>query len=198
MAFFNIHEIVDLVVITLALGFIFKDFFVQASPSRFKEVDPVAYWRGIKKAGGDGFKTAIMIAGPAVILHEMGHKVVAISLGFSAEFNAAYFWLGLAILLKLMNFGFVFFVPAYVSIIGSMTPMQSAIIAFAGPGVNLILWLSAKGLLRNKRFMKKYKHYRAVLAMTAKINMFLFIFNMLPIPMFDGFQVYSGLWHALF
>jgi Zn-dependent protease len=31
------------------------------------------------------------------------------------------------------------------------------------------------------------------LVITSKINMFLFIFNMIPIPGFDGFQIISNI-----
>ena len=208
MAFFSINEFVDLVVMTLVLGYVFKDmfgskFFLPSSRKKMAD-DPVAYYRALGKSVGnklgasEGFKTAIVVAGPAVILHELGHKVIAMSFGLSAEFNAAYFWLALALMLKMFNFGFVFFVPAYVSIIGSMTPAQGALTAFAGPGVNLVIWLLCLGLFKHKGLMKKYKKYLPIIWMTGRINMFLFLFNMLPIPMFDGWQVYNGLFHALF
>lgn len=204
MAFFSINELVDIVVMTIVIGYIFKDFFGPRlyMPSTKKKMaeDPVAYYRSLGKitAVSAGFKTAIIVAAPAVLLHEMGHKIIAMSFGLSAEFNAAYFWLVLALVLKMMNFGFVFFVPAYVSIIGSMTPMQGAMTAFAGPAVNLLIWLACLGLLRHKGMMKRHKEYLPVIWMTGRINMFLFLFNMLPIPLFDGWQVYSGLWHAFF
>ena len=204
MAFFSFLEFADIIIMTIALGYVFKDFFgmrfaLPGDKRRMAE-DPVAYYRGLGKrtTSSAGFKTAIAVVAPAVILHEIGHKVVAMSYGFSAEFNAAYFWLALAVVLKLMNFGFVFFVPAYVSIIGKMTPLTGSLIAFAGPAVNLVIWLGAYGLMKNKAFSKRYKKWIPVVWLTARINMFLFIFNMLPIPMFDGFKVYSGLISAFF
>lgn len=203
MAFFNINEFVDIVVMSLILGYIFKDFFGPKFylPSTKEKMsnDPVAYYRNMGKLKQkEGFKTAILVAAPAVILHEIGHKLVAIHFGLTAEFHAAYFWLMLAVLLKIMNFGFIFFVPAYVSIMGKMTPLQGSATAFAGPAVNLALFLIIFGLVRNKVFSKKYRKYLPILVMTYRINFFLFIFNMLPIPMFDGWQVYSGLIAAIF
>ncbi|HII72148.1 TPA: M50 family metallopeptidase [Candidatus Woesearchaeota archaeon] len=204
MAFFSVNEIIDITVMTLALGFIFKDVFGSRfhmpGDKRKQAEDPVEYYRSLGKrtSVSAGFKTAIYVAAPAVILHEIGHKVMAMSYGLSAEFNAAYFWLGLAVLLRLMNFGFVFFVPAYVSIYGQMTPLESSIVAFAGPAVNLILFLGAWGLMKNKRFVKRYKQYLPVIWLTSRINLLLFVFNMLPIPMFDGWKVFSGLYYAFF
>ena len=205
--FFSFSELVDVVVMCLALGFIFKDFFrVHAFNARSVQHkhDPLAQYNGQKKLGKfgakldfSGFKFAILVTAPAIILHELGHKVVALAYGMQATFHAAYGWLGIGILLKLMNFGFIFFVPAYVSISGRVSPLEHSLIAFAGPAVNLSLFLICLGILKNKDVMKicgkKYKRWIPAIVLTKRINMFLFIFNMLPIPMFDGFKVYEGL-----
>lgn len=217
---FSIQEILDIVIMSLALGFIFKDVFMPGRRTVLDRdnYDPLERYRvkkhsqhtaakrtgksrsisdyisGINKSG---FIFAMVIAAPAVILHEFGHKLIAMSMGFTAEFNAAYFWLGLGVLLKLLNFGFIFFVPAYVSIGGgAITPIQYSAIAFAGPAVNLVLFLVPFLLLKNAQFRKKFKKYISILSLTSKINLFLFIFNMLPLPMFDGFKVFSGLIQA--
>ncbi len=205
MAFFNISELIDIVIMTAVLGYVFKDFFgtryaLPGDKRRMAE-DPVAYYRrlGKKQAVSAGFKSAVLVVAPAIILHEMGHKITAMSMGFNAEFHAAYFWLAIALLLKLMNVGFIFFVPAYVSISGAMTPGQSAATAFAGPGVNLLLALLSYLILKNKSFAKskKMRQYLPLVYLSAKLNLLLFVFNMLPIPMFDGWQVYMGIFHAI-
>jgi Zn-dependent protease len=69
-------------------------------------------------------------------------------------------------------------------------PLQSAAIAFAGPLVHLVFWTCAALMGRKQGISRKFKY---TLALVSRINMFLFIFNMLPIPGFDGFQVYSGI-----
>jgi len=197
---FSAREFIDVVIMTLAIGFIFKDVFL---PRRRTVLDtdkyePLEHYKSAgSKYGMNGFLFAMIVTAPAVLLHELGHKILAISYGMSAEFHAAYFWLGLGVLLKLLNFGFIFFVPAYVSIGGAgLTYLQSSAIAFAGPAINLILFLVPFLLLKNAGFRKKYKKYLSILSLTSRINLFLFIFNMLPIPMFDGWKVYSGLIHA--
>ena len=117
-------------------------------------------------------------------------------MGLFATFHAAYTWLGLGVVLKLVGAPFVFFVPAYVAHSAAALPWQSALIAFAGPGVNLILWLGAAYILKKS---KNLSHTKSVaLHLTSKINMFLFIFNMIPIPGFDGWHVFSGLLGTLF
>ena len=50
MAFFTIKEIIDIVIMTLAVGFIFKDVF-RAPLGRSYSHDPVGYHRN-KVAGG--------------------------------------------------------------------------------------------------------------------------------------------------
>jgi len=116
--------------------------------------------------------------------------------GLQAVFNAAYGWLGFGLLLKLLNVGFIFFVPAYVSINGIGSPLVFSTIAFAGPFMNLILWLGAAYALKQKKLVKE--KYLPFVYLTKQINMFLFIFNMLPIPGFDGFKVYQGLFQLIF
>ena len=190
MPLFTFSEIFDIVVMTAVVGYIFSDVFKK--PAR-EDYDPLTHF----KAGFDieNFKFAIMVAAPAIILHELGHKFAALGFGLEAQFQAAYFFLGLALIMKMMNFGFIFLVPAYVSIVGNATPMESSLIAFAGPGVNLILWLFAALALKMRLFAKKHN---ALLLLTSRINMFLFVFNMLPIPGFDGNKVFLGLIKAFF
>jgi Zn-dependent protease len=180
---FTIAEVIDIVIMSLALGFIFKDVF-QIKPS--SGYDPIAYFK--QSSNQRNFWFAVAVTAPAVILHEFGHKFVAMGFGATATFEAAYMFLGLGVLLKLMNFPFIFFVPAYVAWRGTVTAFQASFIAFAGPLVNLILWLGALAYLT----YGKPKHVQ-FWSLTSKINMFLFIFNLIPIPGFDGSHVVMNL-----
>ena len=174
-------EVIDMILMTLIVGFIFTSLFEKFSNDRMK-----------------GFLYSVASVAPAIILHEFGHKFVAMGFGFIAEFNAAYTWLIIGLALKLLG-GIVFFVPAYVSIgcIGDcvITPGASTLISFAGPAVNLLLYLIAKVALKVHSFSRTNT---IILGATQKINGMLFLFNMLPVPMFDGFSVYSGLYHLIF
>jgi Zn-dependent protease len=187
--FISPKELFDMAVMTAVVGFIFMDLFKKP----VENYDPLIHY----KAGfnWNDFLFACLVVAPAIIFHELSHKFFALSYGLNATFQAAYFFLGLGLMMKLMRFGFIFFVPAYVSIIGRATPLQFGMIAFAGPLMNLILWVGTLFVL--KKNMVKRKYVPAVL-LTSKINMFLFIFNMLPIPGFDGFQVFRGLLGAIF
>lgn len=191
---FAFVEIFDIIIITLAVGFIFKDIF---KPHKKVEVITPEYYLKQQKRGFNwqNFWYAAAIVAPSIVLHEFGHKFVALANGMTATFHAAYTWLGIGVVLKLISAGFIFFVPAYVQIIGVGTPIQFAGIAFAGPAVNLVLWLG--GLVVLKKVKLKTSVHRFVF-LFSRINMFLFIFNMLPIPLFDGFQVYKGLIKFIF
>ena len=193
MPLITLSEIIDLVLMTLFVGYIFSDMI----PVRRESYDPLAHYR--RGFDFEKLKFAIMATAPAVILHELGHKFVALGFGLNAVFYAFYrstFTLvlgALTIVSKLTGFGFMFFVPGFVSISGAGTHIQFALTAFAGPFVNLVLWLGSWLLLKNKNYRKKNF---LLLILTQRINMFLFIFNMLPIPGFDGYNFFIELIRA--
>ena len=188
MVIFTINELIDLVIMILAVGFIFKDSFPM--PAR-RDYDPLIHRGG--SAEWEKIKFSIMISAPAIALHEMGHKFVAMLFGIPAVFHASYEGLAIGVILKVVNFPFVFFVPGFVSHV-PVSALTNIAIAFAGPGVNLALWLISAYLAPRQKNHK----YAAVLYVSSSINMFLFIFNMIPIPFTDGGHVFQGLISLLF
>lgn len=180
----TLNEIIDIFIMTLALGFIFSGLFQRR---RFI---------GLKhRFDFEGFKFATMVTAPAVVFHELGHKFVAIVFGINAVFHAAYFWLFMGVALKLANFPFIFFIPGYVTYpTGIGTNLQNALIALAGPLTNLVIFIVASLLLKR---VKKKKQFLLVY-LTKQINLFLFIFNMIPIPPFDGGHFFYNLLKAIF
>ncbi|MDP7115511.1 MAG: M50 family metallopeptidase [Candidatus Woesearchaeota archaeon] len=195
MPFLSFREIIDIIIMTLFVGFIFSGYL---SRYRRPDEDPLITLQSKKAFLGvdlHDLQFAALITAPAIIFHELAHKIVAIMFGLTAQFNAAYGWLTLGLVLKLMNFSFIFFVPAYVSISGSATHLQSALIAVAGPAFNLFLWGFSHFALKGQWFLKKYSN---ILFLTSKVNMFLFFFNMLPFFLFDGYKFFSGMFNAFF
>ena len=187
------REILDLVVMVVAVGFVFKDYLrVPVS-----DYEPLKEFRRtlFLRAGflTRGFKDSVILTAPAVALHEIAHKAVAIGFGLEATFHAAYPWLGLGILLKVLNAPFLFFVPGYVEVHNShlVGPLEHGLIAFAGPLTNLLLFTFAALAIRQKWFAEKYFPW---LHLTKRINLFLFAFNMIPFGFFDGAQVFGSLW----
>lgn len=182
MPFLTISELIDIIIMTFAVGYIFYD----AIKVPRDNYEPLNY---IKRFDWNQLFISALIVAPGIIIHELAHKFTAIMFGLSATFNAAYMFLGLGILMKLMNFGFIFFVPAYVSISGMASQIESSLVALTGPLANLIIWGISSILLKTKKISRKYV---PALLLTKKINIFLFIFNILPIPGFDGYKVLSG------
>ncbi|MBI2673490.1 M50 family metallopeptidase [Candidatus Woesearchaeota archaeon] len=185
MTIITFREILDLIVMTLALGYIFSGFLKQRTIESY--LNPASIWGDIK--------LSMLITAPGVVLHELGHKFVALLLGLKAEFFASYFGLGLGVVLKLIQSPLLVFVPGFVQVSAS-TPLQGAITAFAGPLVNLILWIVGFYILKYKKRMSTKEMMGWFLM--KKINMILFLFNMIPLPPFDGFQVFLGLFRTLF
>lgn len=189
MALITFMEVVDAAIMTVILGFIFKDIFRSPQPV---EYDPLrGGFRAPRQLDLANLKFAMLVTAPAIILHELGHKFVAMVFGLDATFHASYWGLGIGVALKLIGSPIIFFVPAFVSYPGGATNLQNALIAFAGPGVNLLLWLGAALALKKARRLSSRQ--RVALYLTSKINMFLFIFNMIPIRPFDGGHFFASL-----
>jgi len=179
--FFTFIEIIYLVIMVLAIGYVFSGFIQR--PVK----DPLERVLGQKKRfDWQNIKYAMLIAAPGIVLHELAHKFVALGFGLSANFFIWPTGLILGIVLKLIGSGFILLAPGYVSIIGA-TPFQSAITSLAGPLINGALWL---GCYLTLKYKKKLLRKQAIfLGFTGQINKWLFIFNMIPIPPLDGSKV---------
>ncbi|HLC22697.1 MAG TPA: M50 family metallopeptidase [Candidatus Nanoarchaeia archaeon] len=181
--FLTLGEIIQLIVLTVVLGYIFSSFIQRPKP--LYELRPWFDW--------DDVKFAAMVAAPAVILHEFGHKFVALALGLEATFSIWPTGLFIGIVLKLLHSPILFLAPAYVSFSANATAMQSILISVAGPAVNLLLWGISAHVLKTKRRMTQNE--LVGWAISKKLNLFLFVFNMIPVPPLDGFKVLLGIIH---
>jgi Zn-dependent protease len=186
MAIITFKEIIDLLIMTFSLGFIFSNLFSKLR-QRAQGYDPLSFYRDNRFLHDILFAAAIVA--PGIILHEFGHKFVAMLFGHSAVFHASIPGLLVGVTLRLIGFPFIIFAPGYVSISGAMVGWQSSLIAFAGPAVNLAFWFVFRFLYKREQNDSKRLIFHAI----SSINLFLFIFNMLPFPPFDGFKVFSGL-----
>lgn len=142
------------------------------------------------------FRFAMLVTAPAVVIHELAHKFVALSMGLSAMFFMSKFGLGLGVFLRLISSPFIVFVPGFVAISSQATPLQSALTAFAGPLFNLVLFIVALLVLQKKK--KMTQNEALFWYLTKQINLFLFLFNMIPLPPFDGAKVFGGLLKTIF
>lgn len=146
----------------------------------------------------------LIAIGPAFVLHEIGHKIVAKHYGCWAEFRAdprgLKFGMGLAFLL-----GFIFMAPGAVMVAGLVTRRQNGHIAVAGPLVNLALFiigipLAAITLGLTDAFSTSGEilvngalNWKAMLVFIwtywLQANLILGLFNMLPFGPLDGNKV---------
>ncbi|MBD3310300.1 hypothetical protein GF351_03720 [Candidatus Woesearchaeota archaeon] len=191
----SIWELIDIAVITLVIGWLFADFFRMIRKPA--EDHPL-----LRKPGIDweNIRFAAIAAAPAVILHEAGHKLVGMLYGLTPVIHAYYKGLLLGVVLKLIRFPVVVFVPGYADICAGntqqcmqflgMNPLASAAIAFGGPAANLLLWLGSELVIRKKWVSKRYMPF---VFMSKRINMWLFFLNMIPLGFFDGAKVLDGI-----
>ncbi len=186
MNLITFEEIIKLVIMSFVIGFIFTGFY------SFRPKNIYERMRKKRKYDFRDLKFSILVTAPAVVLHELAHKFVAMGFGYSATFNIWGFGLGLGLFLKLIGSPFIIIAPGFVQIseLAFTNELAYRLIAFSGPAVNLLLWLSSMFLLKsNRRFSTKQL---AGLKMTKYLNGLLFFFNMLPFGPFDGRKVFFG------
>lgn len=176
---FDPFELFGMAVTVIAIGYIFKDMF---------RLPMTEFYYGADER--KNFLLSMLFVSPAVIIHELAHKFVAMSFGFTAVYQAAYMWLGIGIIMKMSGMPFLFFVPAYVSIHGSGSNLAYAAIAFSGPMVNLALLIIGYVVTKYELVSGRNYLYFYVLR---QVNMWLFALNMLPLPGTDGFQMFASL-----
>mgnify|MGYP000341222736 CR=1 FL=1 len=193
----TIKEILDVLIMTGFLGYLFMDFVRTRDTSIVDMIDRGVSIDNVKhKVWWNDFLYSSAVLAPAVILHEMAHKFVAIYFGLDATFMAFYadpftLMLGIvAVLMKVFNTGFFFIVPGFVQISGGVTPFEMLLIAVAGPVVHGLFWLGSLYALKKTRLTNQQAHF---LILVKKINGLLFIFNLLPIPGFDGSKALSAI-----
>ena len=195
----SIREIFDILVMVVFLAYIFKDII---RPRRAQDVlnyvDQGKLSSDLASAlQRDDIWFTIAVVAPCIILHELAHKFTAIGFGYDAVFYAFYhepftLIIGLvAILSVTYNWGFLLIVPGFVQIMGGPPPGTNALIAFAGPLIHAVFY--AGSILAQRQGWATTQRQADFLHMTRKLNGFLFIFNMLPIPGIDGFKVYTSL-----
>lgn len=136
------------------------------------------------------------------IIHEMGHKFVAIRRGHIAHFRVWTWGLVLTLVTAIASGGsFLFGAPGAVYIMPAASTgyygydsaeridpdQENMIISAAGPGINLAFALLFLGLL----FTVPLRSFFSIIALYGfGLNVGLGSFNMLPIPPLDGSKIF--------
>jgi len=145
---------------------------------------------------------SVVTIGSGFVLHEMGHKLVAIYYGAQARFQM---WIqGLVLMLLTALFGFLFAAPGAVYIYSqNLSKKENGIISLAGPIVNLMIMLVFLAL---SFITPKYIYFSFDLSALASIfnygpfevwrfgaylNFILCMFNALPVFPLDGSKVFN-------
>ncbi|KTG11162.1 Zn-dependent protease [Haloprofundus marisrubri] len=181
---FSGREVRDLLVAWVVLGVAFAVFFAGGDPISLLQEGPVS-----------ALAVSLLTAGVGFLLHELGHKVVAVHYGQVAEFRADYSMLVLALLSAFL--GFIFAAPGAVHHRGMLTERQHGLIALAGPAVNVVLAL----LFIPLALVVPVGGFLASVAnLGVIINLFLAAFNMIPFGPLDGRKVlaWSKVVYAVF
>ena len=136
-------------------------------------------------SGGDyivSFIISLVLVGLSFLLHELGHKFVAQHYGFHAEYVADRKNVVWPIIFAL--FGFVFIAPGAVHIKGYIQKRENAMIAMAGPIMNIIQAIIFLLLPSILIFGYDISRFGFV------INSTLAVFNLIPVSIFDGKKIF--------
>lgn len=132
-------------------------------------------------AGPIGVALAVsaLTVGVGFLLHELGHKLVAVHFDQVAVFRADYGMLAVAIIAAIA--GWLFAAPGAVHHRGRLTERQAGLIALAGPAVNIGLVVVFLGVAT-----LPFRTVAGLAGLGVTVNLLLAAFNMLPVGPLDG------------
>ncbi|MHA2171964.1 MAG: hypothetical protein ACXAB7_18990 [Candidatus Kariarchaeaceae archaeon] len=131
-----------------------------------------------------------LVISPAFILHEFGHKYMAIYYGKYARFTMVRQMTYLSIFFGFM--GFPLAAPGVTMVLGQSDDDESGKFAAAGPAINFLIAILAFGLtfiVPATFFGSIDQDLHWVLMFAMAINAYLGLFNLLPFGMFDGKKI---------
>jgi Zn-dependent protease len=184
---FSTIEVRDIVVAWVGLGLAF--FVAIAGVNNFLAgASTICFASNLCLSQTEIFAVSLATVGSGFVLHELSHKFTAQRYGFWAEFRMWPMGLVLALLTSLI--GFIFAAPGATYISGNnISPSENGKISLAGPltnvGVALIflpVWLFS---VSSGNSFVYFLGSEGVF-----INVFLALFNLLPVMPLDGAKVF--------
>ena len=178
---FTRNEVRDLIIAFIVISIAFAISSVGLDAYGFLSILPI-----IMVGVGIGF-----------LLHELGHKYVAMEYGYRSEFKA---WpLGLVIALATAFIGWVFAAPGAAQTYAvNMTDEINGKISIAGPMANMVLALIfiviAALIYPLKSYLAIFQLIYLICTVGFSVNSFLATFNLLPFYSLDGINVLK--WNA--
>ena len=150
----------------------------------------------------DYIAAAFIATATGFVLHEMGHKFVAMRHGYIAHFKIWTWGIALALIIAIVSQGqFIFGAPGAVYIAPATGLLSyeyasqrsekrdNAVISAAGPGTNLAFALFFLFLIF---VLPVNGFWSTVVSYGFTLNVGLGSFNMLPIPPMDGYKIFKG------
>lgn len=173
-------ELIDItkawIIIALTFTFLFTGLNLMDNSLDFDKLETSAFWIL--------FVISLFTVGIGFLFHELAHKIAAQRYGCVAEFrafdNMLFMALGLAVMI-----GFTFIAPGAVMISGMITKKENGIISVAGPATNYVLALLFLGGIL------LFPEAKFVLTIGFNINLWLGLFNMIPLLNFDGAKIFN-------
>jgi len=189
---FSNIEVRDIVIAWFGLG---VAFFLSGSGGAFGL--PTVYARIFRtpKLFVEFFIVSLLTVGSGFVLHELSHKFTAQRFGYWAEFRMWPFGLVLALVTSLI--GFIFAAPGATYISGmNISESENGKISVAGPLTNVLVGVAfLPFLLFGNGFWYDLGSEGVF------VNIFLALFNMLPLYPLDGAKVFAwskARWAAVF
>jgi len=166
-----LHITVAIVVLSAAFAIVFRGSHLDSDPTR-----------NLMLIIGMSFLLVIC----SFLFHEFGHKFVAQRYNLWSEFRM---WAaGLVLALFISYFGFLFAAPGAVYIQGNIDKDTYGKISLAGPSVNLVIAAVAIAVVFS---LTPGTLAYVIFQMLAFLNSWFGLFNMIPIPPFDGSKIFA-------
>ena len=122
----------------------------------------------------------LIVVSYSIFLHEYAHKAIAKIYGTYGDFRIWKEGFIFLLITSLLTAGkLIFAAPGYVCIEKKLKKKTSALIALAGPLINLALAIIILGATNRQLAILNYQ-----------VNMTLALFNMIPIASMDGQKIY--------